>query len=213
MLIDKPDSRAGRSGRHHKADGVEPRKQMGYRPDDDVLEMIKEAARNAGRTMSAEIDAVLRRAYTNDSQDSAEIEDLFGGASNFAYGFLMARIRLGIETEYQMRAEGEGVVEAEVRAAHDAITQACARSVPVERMSGPRGGVWRRVILTIHKNLTSGKPELWWPLSDLPKKRRRTGAGNPPLRPTISQLRAFWPFEDDASGATSNKAAALEWRE
>jgi hypothetical protein len=209
-----------RRGRTQKADGAGPRKQVGYRPDEDVLQMVKHAASVSGRSVSAEIDAVLRRAYIEGQQDRAELEDLFGGPTNFAYGYLMARIRVGIEAEHQMNAAFGNVVDTEVRAAHDLIMQAADGTITIAQIKHARTNkpgtganqaaafvshktaspaevqAWHRVLLAIHKNLTSQATELWWPLSDLPAKRRRSGADKPPLRPSLEQLRAVWPFRD-----------------
>jgi hypothetical protein len=198
---------ATRKGRAHKAIGAEPRKQLGYRPDDEVLVMIKQAAEAAGRTMSAEIDATLRRAYDTARQDRAELEDVFGGAENFAFGYLMARVRTAIEAECLEYALPETEAEVQVKQAHDfVVTNASGVNFAVEAKHAgaaqkQRQPVyisfsvnselpWRRVLAAIAQNLSSPGNELWWPLADHPKQRRRAVPSDPPLRPTIDQLRS-----------------------
>ena len=202
-----------RKGRAHKAKGTGPRKQLGYRPDDEVLAMIKQAAEAAGRTMSAEIDVTLRRAYETTRQDRAELEDLFGGTENFAFGYLMARVRLAIQVEAKLHELPESETEAQVKQAYDYVfTSASGVTIAVEAKhsgsaqlepiaSSLRQPVfisfsvtseqpWRRILAAIAHNLSSEDNELWWPLADHPKQRRRAVQSELPLRPTIEQLRS-----------------------
>jgi hypothetical protein len=218
---------AARKGRPHKPKGTGARTQLGYRPDDEVLAMIRQAAETAGRTMSAEIDATLRRAYQMNRQDRAELEDLFGGADNFAFGFLMARVRSAIESECLHFALPGTAAEAQVKQAHDfVVTTASGKTFAVETKPAGTGQTepttrteippvfisfsstslepWHRVLAAIAQNLSSPGTEIWWPLADHPKQRRRAEEAEPPLRPTLEQLRAICPLRTKPKGTMAS---------
>ncbi len=213
-----------RRGRPHKAKDSEPRKQIGFRPSQDVYEMVTAAASQGGLTINAEIDATLRLTYQRKTLDLEQLMDGFGGAEGFAFGFLMARIRSGVEHECQQRASASAVVREQVQRLSDIIISRMvdsptARSEPVAIVESkyskslpsaadmeaevlkyiegaPKASdqPWRRVFVAIHRNLHSDDSDLWWPLSDLPAGKRRSAQGQPPLRPTKEQLLAVWPF-------------------
>lgn len=88
-------SRVGSSGKRTES--------VSFRPSADTRELVEDAAKTSGQSLSAEVDQRLREAYWDGERKQEALEVIFGGKRNLALGFLVSRIATGLENQRQAR--------------------------------------------------------------------------------------------------------------
>lgn len=217
MTKTPPKKRRGRP-RLAKGKGVLP--TLAFRPEVEVRASVERAAAATGNTLSAEINAGLRRVYWKEKTYAESQVRNFGSDYGQALAFLLARVLTGIEHEMRSSVRDSEAVRIQVDQAYRFIIDAVLarwrgnggpillRDTPFPPMRIDNLGAtelcealqsdseeqpWHRVIDAIHTNLTTGHDELWWPLADRPAGGKPLRSTEPLLRPKIEVLREVWP--------------------
>ena len=153
---------------------------VSFRPSTDTRELLEKGAREAGHSLSSEIDMRLRMAYWDTDRLRSVLETLFGGELNLATAFLISRVITGIENLNESRWLESATTNEQV---------ACGLALLLAGSSRPDAAVdfdaqllkskrETEIIVAAAQTRVNGAGGFWWPL----------GQGTPPVRQDIEAL-------------------------
>ena len=159
---------------------------LAFRPALETRKLIEAGAKEAGHSLSAEIDRRLRQAYWDKERQRIERDRVFGGAHNFTLAFLLARVATGVEHSCGASWQEDRLVWSEVATAIVALLQL---------MRGFEGA-------SVELPLTAGFANKRW---DAPTHSRRRGPTNTP------SAEAHWMYILRIVDLVLGKSVELHW--